>query len=97
MTPWRSKNVSLTTFGPTKNPNLQTRKKTLEPLDLLATVGQSCVCVHVSVLVSGGVCEERRCGVVTLKSPKKTYTKFSLYLSLEIKTNGSFTFTVFYE
>ena len=41
-----------------KNPNLQKPEKPLEPLDLLATVGQSCVCVNVSVLVSVrvGVC-----------------------------------------
>ena len=37
----------------------KTRKKTpLEPLDLLATVGQSGVCVCVSVLVSVSVCVE---------------------------------------
>ena len=42
--------------------NCKTRKTPLEPLDLLAMVGQSCVCVSVSVLVS--VCvEERRCDV----------------------------------
>ena len=56
MTPWRSKNVLLTTFGPKtpicKNP----KKKNLEPLDLLATVGQSCVCVNVGVLFSVRVC-----------------------------------------
>ena len=56
--------------------HLQKPKKTLEPLDLLATVGQSCVCVceSVNVLVSVSVCvrgDEQRCGVVTLKSPKK--------------------------
>ena len=50
--PWQSKNVLLTAFGP-KNPSLQKpEEKNLEPLDLLATVGQSCVCVNVSVLVS---------------------------------------------
>ena len=40
----------LTTCGPKilQNP----KKNPLEPLDLLATVGQSCVCVSVSVLVS---------------------------------------------
>ena len=63
--------------------NCKTRKTPLEPLDLLATVGQSCVCVSVSVLVSVSVCvEERRCGVVTLKSPKKTHNYLSLYLPL---------------
>ena len=31
-------------------------EKNLDPLDLLATVGQSCVCVNVRVLVSVGVC-----------------------------------------
>ena len=36
--------------------NCKTRKTPLEPLDLLATVGQSCVCVSVSVLVSVCVC-----------------------------------------
>ena len=37
------KNVLLTTFGPKFF--AKTRKKTpLEPIDLLATVGQSCVC-----------------------------------------------------
>ena len=42
--------------------NCKTRKTPLDPLDLIATVGQSCVCVSVSVLVS--VCvEERRCDV----------------------------------
>ena len=75
MTPWRSKKFLLTTCGPK---NLAKPEITpLEPLDLLATVGQSCVCVRVSVLVSVSVCvEERRFGVVTLKSPKKTH--FSL-------------------
>ena len=76
-------------------------KKTLEPLDLQATVGQSCVSVNVSVLVSDCVgSEERRCGVVTLKSLKKThiYSRFQISLSLykyhnqNHKTNGSFTF-----
>ena len=33
-------------------------KTPLEPLDLLATVGQSCVCESVSVLVSVCVCVE---------------------------------------
>ena len=57
-----------------QKPNWQNPKKTLEPLDLLATVGQSCVCVNVSVLVSVCVCgEEQHCGVVTLKSQKKTH------------------------
>ena len=59
VTPWRSKNVLLTTFGP-KKPHLQKPKKPLEPLDLLATVGQSRVCVSVSVLVSVCVCVWRR-------------------------------------
>ena len=86
MTPCRSKNVLLTTFVP-KNPILQKpEKKNLEPLDLLATVGQPRVCVNVSECVR--VCgEERRCGVVVLKSPKKTHflslqTLLSLSLSL---------------
>ena len=75
-----------------QKPHLQQPEKPLEPLDLLATVGQSCVCVNVSVLVSVCVCEcseERRCGVVTLKSLKKTHTNyaqlfhsFSFYLCL---------------
>ena len=79
-------------FWSQKNPICKNPKKTLEPLDLLATVGQSCVCVNVSVLVSVCVCEcseERRCGVVTLKSLKKTHTNyaqlfhsFSFYLCL---------------
>ena len=64
---------------------LQNPKKTpLEPLALLATVGQACVCVFVFVSVCV-CCEERRCGVVTLKSPKKnTYLsilKQTLYLT----------------
>ena len=59
-------------------------KKTLEPLDLQATVGQSCVSVNVSVLVSDCVgSEERRCGVVTLKSLKKpTFIRVFKYRSL---------------
>ena len=78
-----------------QKPNFaKTRKKNLEPLDLLATVGQPRVCVNVSECVR--VCgEERRCGVVALKSTKKTHflslqtllslsltNKLSLYLSL---------------
>ena len=66
---------------------LQNPKKTpLEPLDLLATVGQSRVCVSVSVLVSVCVCgEERRCGVVMLKSPKKnTFLSLQTLLSLSL-------------
>ena len=58
------------------------KKTPLEPLDLLATVGQSCVCVceSVIVLVSVSVClcvcgDKRRCGVVTLTSPKKLFPK----------------------
>ena len=51
--PWQSKNVLLTTFWSPKIFFYKNPKKTpLEPLDLLATVGQSCVCVSVSVLVS---------------------------------------------
>ena len=49
--PLAAKKVLLTTLVPKmncKNP----KKTPLEPLDLLATVGQSCVCVSVSVLVS---------------------------------------------
>ena len=56
----------------------KTRKTPLEPLDLLATVGQSCVCESVNVLVSVCVCvrgDEQRCGVATLKSPKKTHIR----------------------
>ena len=43
---------------------------------LLATVGQARVCVFVFVSVCV-CCEERRCGVVTLKSPKKTHISLS--------------------
>ena len=69
--PLAAKKFLLTLSG--QKINCKTRKTPLEPLDLLAMVGQSCVCVSVSVLVSVCVCvEERRCGVVTLKSPKKT-------------------------
>ena len=49
--PCRPKNVLLTTCGPIK-PICKIRKKNQEPLDLLATLGQSCVCVNVCVLVS---------------------------------------------
>ena len=45
-----------------------------EPLVILATVGQSCVCVNVSVVVSVCVCawcEEWCCDIVALKSLKK--------------------------
>ena len=100
VTPCRSKNVLLTTFGQ-KTQFAKPGKKNLEPLDLLATVGQPCVCVNVSVLVSVCVCGvEQRCGVVTLKSPKKTHffsfkKKLSLSLTIIIKTtkqNSSFTF-----
>ena len=45
------------------------RKKNIA---LLATVGQARVCVFVFVSVCV-CCEERRCGGVTLKSPKKTH------------------------
>ena len=48
-------------------------EKYLEPLDLPATVGQSCVgvCACVSVCVCESECvEERRRDVETLKSPK---------------------------
>ena len=93
-------------FGPEK---LQKpKKKPLVPLDPRATAGQSCVCVSVNVLVSVCVCGEgRRCGVVTLKSPKKhislcpslslsisktNYLCVSFYHTLNHKTNGSFTF-----
>ena len=54
----------------------KTRKTPLEPLALLATVGQACVCVFVFVSVCV-CCEERRCGGVTLKSPKKTHISLS--------------------
>ena len=49
-----------------------------------------CVCVNVSVLVGVSVwkCEERRCGVVMLKSLKKTHFKITLSLSLAV-TNKS--------
>ena len=49
------------------------QKKTIA---LLATVGQARVCVFVFVSVCV-CCEERRCGVVMLKSPKK-----NTYLSI---------------
>ena len=56
------------------------RKKTIA---LLATVGQARVCVYVYVFVSVCVCcEERRCGVVTLKSPKKNTYLSILYQTL---------------
>ena len=45
--------------------HLQKPKKPLEPLDLLATVGQSCECVRVSVLGSVFVCVVKN-NVVTL-------------------------------
>ena len=55
------------------------REKTpLEPLDLLATVGQLCESVIVLVSVSVCLCvcgDKPRCGVVTLKSPKKLFPK----------------------
>ena len=42
-----------------------------------------CVFVSVSVLVSVSVCvEERRCGVVTLKSPKKHISEKNTILTL---------------
>ena len=56
--PLSVKNVLLTTFGPKKvekTPFAKT-KIPLEPLDLLATVDQTCVCVNVSLLVSVCVC-----------------------------------------
>ena len=53
--PCWSKNVLLTTFGP-KTPFAKPEEKNLEPFDLLATVGQSCVRVNVSVLASVCVC-----------------------------------------
>ena len=65
-------------------------EKYLEPLDLSATVGQSCVsvCVCVKMCV-----EERRCGGVPLKSPRKN-THSSLYpqtyISLIFNKNGIF-------
>ena len=49
-----------------KNPNLQKPEKPLEPLDLLATVGQSCVCVNVGVLFSVRVCVCVKNNVVVL-------------------------------
>ena len=50
-------------------------KKTIA---LSATVGQARVCVCVCVCECVCVCcEERRCGVVTLKSPKKTHISLS--------------------
>ena len=51
--------------------------KNLEPLDLAATVGPSCVCVCVCVCVKVSV-EERRCGGVPLKSPRKKHTSLSI-------------------
>ena len=54
---------------------------------LLATVGQARVCVFVFVSVCV-CCEERRCGVVTLKSPKKTHISLSHYLSLNKHSNS---------
>ena len=47
--PLAVKTVLLTTFGP-KNPNCKKPEKPLEPLDLLATVSQSCVHMNVSVV-----------------------------------------------
>ena len=62
-------------------------EKYLEPLDLSATVGQSCVsvCVCVKMCV-----EERRCGGVPLKSPRKTHIALSIlkHVSHEIQQNG---------
>ena len=82
--PLAAKNFLLTLFG--QKINCKTQKTPLEPLDLLDTVGQSCVYVSVSVLVS--VCvwcgEERRCGVVTLKSPKKKHISICLHIFLSI-------------
>ena len=52
--PLAVKKFLLTTFW-SKN-FCKTRKTPLEPLDLLATVGKSCVCMSVSVLVSVCVC-----------------------------------------
>ena len=57
-----------------------------------------CVCVNVSVLVGVCVCvcvcgEERLCGVVTLKSPKKLMQNQakSLTFSLTLKQNSKLT------
>ena len=84
-----------------KNNLQKPEKKTpLEPLDLLATVGQSrvCVCVYVCLCVSVCVCEERRCGVVTLKSPKITHFSLTYYLSLyQQQTNYLFVTFVSYK
>ena len=81
------------------------KKNPLEPLDLLATVGQSCVCECVCVCV---ISEEQRCGVVTLMSLKihillsvllsfflsttTNYLCLPIYCIHNSKTNGSFTF-----
>ena len=95
--PLAVKKFLLTPFW-SKN-NLQNPKKTpLEPLDLLATVGQSCVCVSVSVLVSVCVCgEERRCGVVTLESPKKRISLFPyIILSVSNKQTISVSLSITY-
>ena len=87
MTPWRSKNLPTLLWV---KKNLQNPKKYLEPLDLAATVGQSCMCVCVCVCVND---EEQRCGGVTLKSPKKhisekTRISLSHYLSLNKHSNS---------
>ena len=51
MTPWQSKKRFAVYFWSKKNQLQKPEKIPLEPLDLLAAVGQSCVCVNVSVLV----------------------------------------------
>ena len=55
--PLAAKKFLLTLFG--QKINCKTRKTPLEPLDLLATVGKSCVCMSVSVLVSVCVCVKK--------------------------------------
>ena len=80
MTPVGQKIVLLTTwhlwspknpFEKSKNP-FEKPENPQEPLDLLATVGQSFVCVNVSVLMSVCVCGVKN-NVVTLKSQNNLY------------------------
>ena len=53
---------------------------------LLATVGQARVCVFVFVSVCV-CCEERRCGGVTLKSPKKHISLHPQSNAISLKHN----------
>ena len=86
--------VPKTPFAKTENPQ--------EPLDLIATVGQSCVCLNVSVLVSVcvSVCvvkndvevSEKKLILNPLNFSTLSHSIYVSHIKTILTTNGSYTF-----